>query len=183
MGGKRVSAVRWTALVGAGISVDAGVPMAMPVIDAVLDACIPTTWARDELKRSARGGRAGQRGPDDFLRFEVLLDWVAKLLDPELEVLDFLAAYPAPGGLHRRLAWGAADGALTIVTPNFHDLLEQAVDEWAPGRAATVLPGHPRWPTTSSGDVPSAGACQRRESPSASRRWACAARSARAEAP
>lgn len=117
-----------TALVGAGASVDAGLPVAHALLDEIVRSLVHRRWAADELMRLARVPRTGMRDEHDFIRFETLLLWVGRMFDPRLELFAFLDAFTTPGGLHRRLAHATRRG-LTLVTVNFDDLLERAVLE------------------------------------------------------
>ena len=128
------------AFVGAGASVDAGVPLTWPLMDHIIDSCVPSEWAASALKQLSRHPRAGQRTPTDFLRLEELLDQIGKLLDDELRFLDFLTQFNAPGPMHRQLADGACFG-LTIVTTNFDDLIERAISQTALSASTVHLAG------------------------------------------
>ena len=117
-----------TALVGAGASVDAGLPVAYGLLDEIVGCLVRRTWAAEELSRLARAPRPDMRDEHDFIRFETLLLWVSRVFDPGLDLFTFLDAFTIPGGLHRRLAHACTRG-LALVTVNFDDLLERALLE------------------------------------------------------
>lgn len=134
-----------TALLGAGISVDAGLPTAVALIDALVDSLVHRAWARDAVKELARPGRAN---PHDVLRFETLLLWVQDVFDDELELFGFLDSYQQPASLHLRFARAAREGML-LLTTNFDDLLERAIlDEGGVARTVDAHTPRPRWTDT-----------------------------------
>jgi tetratricopeptide (TPR) repeat protein len=117
-----------TALVGAGASVDAGIPMAWPLFDEIVGSLVKTDWAVKELGRLARLPRKDARDEHDVIRLETLLLWVGRIYDPSLAVFGFLDEFTEPAELHRRFA-GAARLGLRLTTVNFDDLLERALIE------------------------------------------------------
>lgn len=125
-----------TALVGAGVSVDAGLPVAYGLFDEVVRCLVRRRWAAEELMRLARSPRRHMRDEHDFIRFETLLLWVGRIFDPRLELFAFLDEFTLPAELHHRLAHASGRG-LRLVTVNFDDLLERALAEQG-FRALTV---------------------------------------------
>lgn len=130
-----------TALLGAGVSVGAGLPTAFALIDELLAALVHRDWARDELMRLARPGRPDMLDVHDVLRFETLLLWVGDVYEEELGLFRFLDEYRDPGELHLRFA-GAALAGTRLVTTNFDDLLERAI--LALGGVARTVDAHGR---------------------------------------
>ena len=126
--GKDGDLSRVTALVGAGVSVDAGLPVAYELIDELVRCLVRHKWAADELMRLARAPRRDMRDEHDFIRFETLLLWIGRVFDPQLDLFSFLTAFTVPDDLHRRLAHATRRG-LRLVTVNFDDLLERALLE------------------------------------------------------
>jgi tetratricopeptide (TPR) repeat protein len=129
------------ALLGAGVSVDAGAPTALVLADHLVDCLVHRDWAAAEIKRLARLPRPDARDRHDAIRFEMLLLWIGDVFDENLSFLSFLDDLTEPGGLHLRFAHAAIDG-LTIVTTNFDDLLERAVG--ALGHNAHTVDAHDR---------------------------------------
>lgn len=115
-----------TAFVGAGISVDAGVPIAYPLFDAIVECLVSHGWAAKELSRLARLPREDARDEHDVIRLETLLLWAGRIFDPSLGLFGFLDDFTEPAGLHRRFA-GAARLGMRLATVNFDDLLERAL--------------------------------------------------------
>lgn len=117
-----------TALVGAGISVDAGLPVAYGLSDEVVRCLVRRQWAARELMHLARAPRPKMLDEHDFIRLETLLLWVGRVFDPQLSLFAFLDDFTVPGGLHRQLAHASRRG-LRLATVNFDDLLERALLE------------------------------------------------------
>jgi tetratricopeptide (TPR) repeat protein len=126
-------------LVGAGASVDAGLPTAWQLYDRLVDSLVHRRWASTELKRLARLPRPDARDRHDAIRFEMLLEWVSNVFDEHLSFFSFLDAYRVPGRLHLGLAQAAAAGAV-LLTVNYDDLLERAINE--SGRDAYTVDAH-----------------------------------------
>jgi tetratricopeptide (TPR) repeat protein len=114
------------ALVGAGVSVDAGLPTAWGLYDELVDSLVIHYWAAEELKRLARMPRVDAFDDHDVIRFETLLLWISDVYDEDLGFFDFLDDYKTPGPLHLRFAAAAMRG-LSLLTTNFDDLLEQGI--------------------------------------------------------
>lgn len=114
-----------TLLLGAGVSVAAGLPTAFALADALIDALIAPQWAREEVQAAMRPPPNDQR-PHDQLRFEGLLLWISDIYDDDLTVFSFLDDYTKPCRLHLLCARAGLAGA-TLVTPNFDDLLERGI--------------------------------------------------------
>jgi tetratricopeptide (TPR) repeat protein len=125
-----------TALIGAGASVESGLPTAYSFSDVLIDSLVHRRWAAAELKALTRMPRPGALDENDAIRFELLLLWIADVFDRELRFLDLLDEFTTPGPLHCRLAAAAQQG-LRLVTANFDDLLERALLE-AGATPATV---------------------------------------------
>lgn len=121
-----VSASATSALLGAGVSVDAGLPTAYQFGDALIDALVRRAWAATELKRLMRLPRPDARDLHDALRFESLISWIVNVFGDDLGFFDILDAVTEPGLLHLRFASMGVDGA-QLVTPNFDGLLERAL--------------------------------------------------------
>jgi len=112
-------------LTGAGISVDAGVPAAMPLLDFLLNGLTAPASSRPEVQLAQKictmSTPANRR-----VRFEVAVGWIVELYDPDDELFSFLDAFGTPARLHERLAAAALGGA-SVLTLNFDDLLEQSL--------------------------------------------------------
>lgn len=105
-------------LAGAGIGVGAGAPAAASLIREIADALVlGSRWSREVTSRVQ---------PNGPLRFESAMDWLTETADPELSVLSFLDDL-TPGPLHNALASMAVSG-VRLLTTNFDDLLERAID-------------------------------------------------------
>ncbi|WP_328323944.1 SIR2 family protein [Kribbella sp. NBC_00382] len=115
-----------TALVGAGISVDAGLPTAYALYDVLIDALVRRDWAAEELKQLARLPRDGARNAYDVIRFETLLLWISDVFDEDLTLFEFLDHYTSPAPLHITFGEAALSG-LWLATTNFDDLLERGI--------------------------------------------------------
>jgi SIR2-like domain len=112
-------------LTGAGISADAGVPLAVPLLENLLDNLTSSASSRPEVELARRLCRISTPA-ERRVRFEVAMEWIIELYDPDDELLSFLDSFDAPDQLHERIAVAAVRGA-TVMTVNFDDLLEQAV--------------------------------------------------------
>ena len=112
-----------TVLAGAGASVDAGVPPALPILDCIVQSVVAPSWACDALISRARRLQPDQA----FLRFETLVLWIDDMFDESLGCFEFLDLYRDPGPTHDSLAAAAADG-MRLLTVNFDDLFERAID-------------------------------------------------------
>jgi SIR2-like domain len=110
-----------TILFGAGVGVEAGLPTAPQLIEAIAHAFVLDAQGAAELARLSQ--------PSGPLRFETAMDWLSETADRDLRVLSFLDK-AEPGPLHQALAWAAAKGA-RLVTVNFDDLAERAVSDAA----------------------------------------------------
>ncbi len=114
------------ALLGAGVSVGAGLPTGYQLFDELVDQLIRSKWAASELKNLARTARPDMDDEHDAIRLETLLLWVADVFDEELGFFDFLDSYQRPAILHLAFAQAALKGA-AVITTNFDDLLERAI--------------------------------------------------------
>jgi tetratricopeptide (TPR) repeat protein len=132
-----------TVLAGAGVSRDAGFPIAYELLDAITDCVIKRPRARDEIKRLARWDRADRHSEHDFLRFETFVDWVLEVYGGESALFAFMDHFTAPTAIQRALARAAGEG-LRLVTVNFDDLLERAIQEEFPGRGVRTIDAHAR---------------------------------------
>jgi hypothetical protein len=123
-----VSDRRLAVIAGAGISLDSpsnlldGWTFMLEVLRRAAPPDVPWKWVRAGLERPNRGlSRPGQ-----FLRFELAMKaLIDSGLDPELTVLECLAACTSPNRNHRLLAALARSGVV-ILTTNFDDLIERA---------------------------------------------------------
>jgi tetratricopeptide (TPR) repeat protein len=115
-----------TAILGAGISVDAGLPTAYALYDVLIDALVRREWAATELKHLARMPRDGARDAHDVIRFETLLLWIADVFDEDLAFFEFLDHYTQPASLHLMFGRAALSG-MWLATTNFDDLLERGI--------------------------------------------------------
>src|ERR1039457_7008695 len=84
------------ALVGAGISVDAGLPTAEELYDMIVNCLVHREWAAEELKRLFRPQRKDAIDRFDSIRLETLLLWVSDVYDSNLEFFKFLDDYNTP---------------------------------------------------------------------------------------
>lgn len=114
--------------VGAGVSFEqpSRVPMAIPVVEALVRTIAPSTKLAAELMPFLHAGRAGELHASDYLRFEVLLEIVHDFVDPDLQVLGFIESFASFNPLHEILAARALAGD-SVVTTNFDALIERAV--------------------------------------------------------
>jgi tetratricopeptide (TPR) repeat protein len=133
----QIRAERSTALVGSGASADAGFPIAYEWLDELADALITSRSTRVAVKRLARRPRNDQRSSNDFLRFESFMDWTLEIFGNEDELFSFIDAFKTPTTIDQALAARALAG-MRLLTVNFDDLLERAVERVAPRRALTV---------------------------------------------
>jgi tetratricopeptide (TPR) repeat protein len=106
-----------TVLFGAGITRDAGGPAAADLIDEIGEAFVVEGKWRDWLRAAIQ--------PEGQLRFEVAMEELSSLADPELKALSFLSEM-RPGPLHRALAEVACRGA-RLATVNFDTMQEAAL--------------------------------------------------------
>lgn len=104
---------------GAGIGVPAGLPTAWELVNAIAAELVAEPEWVEKIVGLVQPG-----GP---LRFETAMEELTETADPSLDVLSFLDS-TEPGHLHRAVAWAGAHGA-RLVTVNFDDLVEQALDE------------------------------------------------------
>jgi tetratricopeptide (TPR) repeat protein len=113
---------------GAGISFEepSRVPVAIPVVEAIVRAIAPSAKIAQDLMPYLRAGRAGEQHAGDYLRFEVLLEIVHDFADADLNVLGFIDEFQAFNPLHQIFAAQAVSGA-AIVTTNFDSLIERAL--------------------------------------------------------
>jgi tetratricopeptide (TPR) repeat protein len=114
--------------VGAGVSFEqpSRVPMAIPVVEALVRTIAPSAQIAAELMPFLRAGRAGEFHASDYLRFEVLLEVLHDFVDPDLHVLGFIERFGNFNPLHQILAARALAGD-SLVTTNFDALIERAV--------------------------------------------------------
>lgn len=124
----RVSQTRRVYFVGAGISANppTGFPLARVLVSQILGAIAPDQQTLDLLEALADPNRPSKRNPGDYIRFELLLDVIQQLADPELSVLRFVELFPDPNPLHEFCANRAIAGDI-IVTTNFDCLIEKSI--------------------------------------------------------
>lgn len=115
-------------LAGAGISRPAPTefPIALELIDAIAEVALPGDGVASTVRELFQRARPDQRSACDYIRFETLVQVIEETVDPELELLESLALFTQVGPLHLLLADAAQRGA-TVMTTNFDDLLERAV--------------------------------------------------------
>jgi hypothetical protein len=106
-----------TVLFGAGVTRDAGGPAAADLIDEICEAFVRKGKWRDLVRAEIQ--------PRGQLRFEVAMEELSSLADPDLEVLSFLSELQ-PGPLHEALALAASRGA-RLVSVNFDTVQEAAL--------------------------------------------------------
>ncbi|HCA56552.1 MAG TPA: hypothetical protein DEP46_01065 [Blastocatellia bacterium] len=113
-------------LAGAGVSLNppTNFPLATMIANAIVGAVSPNVETREALLDLFNSRREAMRHPGDYLRFETLMD-VLTLVDPELEILDFVTLFDQPNSIHYFLADRALNGDI-VITPNFDDLIEKA---------------------------------------------------------
>lgn len=103
-----------TFLVGAGISVDA--PTCLPTGTEMIQAILKTTCNEDMLSLKTLSG----------LRFELLVDIIRQIIDPELSIIDYFSVCDKPNIYHLYLAEMIKKGHF-VITTNFDYLLELAL--------------------------------------------------------
>jgi tetratricopeptide (TPR) repeat protein len=138
--GARAAAADVAVLAGAGVSVGAGLPAAIPLAQLIIHELVEDPTLRSQLLRLLPG-RARQRHARDVLRFEVLLGEVRERYDPNLELLAFLDSAVVPSPLQGQLALLGVRGA-SLLTVNFDDLLERAIND--AGRSPVTVDVHSR---------------------------------------
>lgn len=119
---------KYTILAGAGVSLDApaNFPVAMQIINSLIDAISPDKTIKERLKtENIREVAPLYKLSGDFIRFEMLIDVIA-LCDEKLQVLEAIQNYKNPNLNHYNLAMMAINGHY-IFTPNFDDLIERAI--------------------------------------------------------
>jgi len=116
-----------TLLVGAGISIPAGLPASGHFYRALVSLIATDTRARNELMRLCDAERRDRFGAGDFIRFEALMELLQSRVDPDLEVLRYLDQLSKPAFGHRICAELMAQGHY-VFTTNFDILLERACD-------------------------------------------------------
>lgn len=119
---------KYTILAGAGVSLDApaNFPVAIQIINSLIDSISPNEIIKEKLKRrNIRATDPKYKLSGDFIRFEMLIDVVA-LCDENLQILDAIPNYKNPNMNHYNLAMLAINGHY-IFTPNFDDLIERAI--------------------------------------------------------
>jgi tetratricopeptide (TPR) repeat protein len=126
--GTRMDPRNLTILVGAGASVDAGLPIAGELSEFLIRERIRDAPTAQELIGLSRQGRSDAIALYDYLRFETILGVVEEIYDEDLNLLRFMDTVENPSALHLALALAATQGA-RLVTVNFDDLLEVAVRE------------------------------------------------------
>lgn len=119
---------RYTILAGAGVSLDAPAkfPVAIQIINSLIDTISPDDKTKELLKReNIRETSSEYKLSGDFIRFEMLIDAVS-LCDEKLQVLEAIQNYKNPNLNHYNLAMLAINGHY-VFTPNFDDLIEKAI--------------------------------------------------------
>lgn len=114
--------------VGAGISVNwpTRFPVASTLIAKILEALAPNRSSLELLTELADSVRDNKRNPGDYIRFELLVDIIKQLVDPQLCLLGFIDIFTEPNALHNVLARRAIAGDV-IVTTNFDGLIEESI--------------------------------------------------------
>ncbi|MFX0060798.1 MAG: tetratricopeptide repeat protein [Candidatus Hermodarchaeota archaeon] len=114
-------------LVGSGISLDppSSLPTGHQFMETLIERLIPQRELMNVLALTNRK-REGMRCPDDFLRFEQLLEYLQRWYDPELRILDLYANCVTPNFNHLFLAEMILQGH-SVFTTNFDSLIEYAL--------------------------------------------------------
>lgn len=133
----RVQPATSTALIGAGASRDAGFPIAYELLDELASLLISDRRSRTWVKHLAHYQRADRRTSNDFIRFEGFIDWALEIFGDADGLFSFIDLFDVPTSIDEALARAAAKG-MHLLTVNFDDLLERAVDDAARQRAVTV---------------------------------------------
>lgn len=115
---------------GAGISANAptGFPLARDLVSEILRAIAPDKSTLELLETVSDSTRLNKRNPGDYLRFELLLDIIQQLVDPELTILEFISLFASPNRVHEFLATRAIAGDI-VITTNFDCLIEASIVE------------------------------------------------------
>ncbi|MFX0092287.1 MAG: tetratricopeptide repeat protein [Candidatus Hodarchaeota archaeon] len=115
--------------VGSGISLDppSCLPTGYQITRALLERMIPEE-ERTTILALMNPERDDMQNPGDFLRFEQLMDYIQRGLDPSLRVLDFYAACITPNFNHMFLAQMLLQDH-QVFTTNFDSLIEYALLE------------------------------------------------------
>jgi len=114
--------------VGAGISANppSSFPLARPLVSQILRSIAPDQQTLDLFETLADPNRPNKRNPGDYVRFELLLDVIQQVVDPELSLLGFIELFRDPNPLHAFFASRAIAGDI-IVTTNFDCLIEASI--------------------------------------------------------
>lgn len=96
----------------------------------------PDRATYESLWQLARPERQDRRATGDYIRFELLIDVIRDVVDPDLNLLEFVDLFHHPNHLHYAITRRALDGAV-LLTTNFDDLFERALLGWG-ARPATI---------------------------------------------
>jgi tetratricopeptide (TPR) repeat protein len=124
---------------GAGISANppTGFPIASTIIRTLIEHIAPDEPTKRCLLKMADPSRPERQNPGDYIRFEVLLETIQRIIDPQLELLDIVSLFQTPNQVHSLFAQRAVKGDL-LVTTNFDMLFEKAILN-AGGEPYTVI--------------------------------------------
>jgi hypothetical protein len=115
-------------LVGAGVSIPAPslLPSGKDFMRSILRRMTPEGVDMAKVMGLLERPSEGLSRPGEYLRFELMMARLQEI-DPNLEILDFLAAAKEPNDNHFALAELIRKGCL-VMTTNFDSLIERAFD-------------------------------------------------------
>ncbi len=119
-----------TYLAGAGISMDppSSIPSAREFVRALLEYCAPASEIDALISLKP-------------LRYELMVEKVKEILDPNLHFLDYFETIKEPNANHLFLATAIVKGKHNVITTNFDESIETATERvLEPGQKDRIVP-------------------------------------------
>lgn len=117
-------------LAGAGISMDApsSIPSAREFVRALLEYCAPAPEIDALISLKP-------------LRYELMVEKIKEILDPDLHFLDYFETIKEPNANHYFLATAIVTGKQHVITTNFDESIERAIEQiLEPGQQERIVP-------------------------------------------